>query len=421
MAKKKREKKPREVTKRQLSRWQQQQRRERITRYSGIFLIVALICFLGAGLYITQYRPVYQTVITVNDTKFNMKYYLNMLKYYGQGQSRMTLFTMAPDVERIIKEIELIRQGALELGITVSNDEVDEKLKSNNPPLSKDYRDIVRASMLTEKLLDEYFEHEVPVFAEQRHFLAIFLESESQALEVTDRLVAGDDFAELAAELSLDSVTKEKKGDLGWHPREIVADMLDSAVAEDYAFTNEVGVLSQPLYEEDKIKSMGYWLIKILERKEDSDEVHIQAILVGSESEANEASARLKAGEDFAQVAGEFSQLENAEENGGDMGPVSPGMLNATLEEFIFDPEVELGTVSELIRDEKAMTTGGYWLVKVLGKEDNRKIEDEDRTLLKSKALEQWISSLWDDPENKIESFLDDEKTAWAIEKVLEG
>ena len=48
--------------------------------------------------------------------------------------------------------------------------------------------------------------------------MAMFLESEAQANEVIARIEAGEDFGELAAELSLDDVTKEAEGDLGWCP-----------------------------------------------------------------------------------------------------------------------------------------------------------------------------------------------------------
>ena len=419
MVKKKREKKPREITKRQLSRWQQQRKRERLIRYLGIFIIVAVLSVVGAGWYISQYQPLHETVITVNDTNFDMKYYIDMLKYYGAGQSSLNLSILAREIEKTIGQNELVRQGALALDISVGNDEVKAELERRDLPLSKHHKDMVRTELLIKKLLDEYFEHQVPVSTEQYHVLAMLLESESQALEVSDRLEAGEDFADLAAELSMDGVTKEKKGDLGWHPKDIMAELLNSSIPEDYAFNSAVGVLSQPLYDEDRTRAGGYWLIKVLERKEDSDEVHILAMLLGSEEQANKARARLEAGEDFAEVAGELSQLDEAKENGGDMGWLSPGTSSPIIDEFVFDPEVEVGTTSEPLHDDKALTTGGYWLVKVLGKEDNREIEDEDRTLLKGRALNEWIDSLWDNPDNKVESFVDGEKLAWAVEKAM--
>ena len=49
-------------------------------------------------------------------------------------------------------------------------------------------------------------------------------------------------------------------------------------------------------------------------------------------------------------------------------------------------------------------------------------MEEEDRDLLVSKAASEWISGLWDDPENEVDdSYLTDEKKEWAIQKVMEG
>ena len=421
MTKKKREKKPREVTKRQLSRWQQQRRRERIVRYIGISIVAAIIIFLGTALFVTEYRPLYETAIKVNDTKFNMKYYVDMLEYYARGQKDYGLYNMTGQVETAIKQNELIRQGALALDFTVSDDRVDEVLNDRELPSGKLYRDIVQTELLVNKLLDEHFEHEVPASSEQIHVQAMFLESESQARELTEKLEAGGDFTELAAEFSLDVITKEEKGDLGWHPGDILSELLYSPVATDYVFSAEAGVLSPPLHDEEKFKGIGYWLVKLVERKDAEKEAHILVIQLGSEVEAREAKARLDAGEDFGDVAAELSHLEEAEEDRGDMGWASQGSLGPTLEEFIFNPDVEPGTVSDIIRDEDTATAGGYWLVEVAGRDENREISDEDRAALKYKALNKWVETLWDNPDNKIESFLDEKKIAWAVNKVMES
>ncbi len=420
MTKKRKIEKPkREVTKRQLSRWQQQRRRERIILGIGIFIIAAVLGIVGVGLY-SQYQPLYQTVIKVNDTKFNMNYYIKMLKLYGGGQPSYYVFGLADEVVNLIERNELVRQGAMELGISVSNKEVDKELKGYDPPLSKDYRDMVRTDLLASKLLDEYFEPSVPLFAEQRHIMAMLLESESQATEVRARLEAGEDFGELAGELSLEGLSRARNGDLDWRPKDVLAELLATSIPGDYAFDSEIGVLSQPIYDETIIKRMGYWLIEVLERREEPEEAHVQAILLGSEEEAQRVKARLE-GEDFATLAEEFSQLDASKENGGDLGWLTSGIMSPAFDGFVFDSEVELGTLSEPIRDEVAMTKGGYWLLRVLDKDDNREISDDDRDLLKAVALNEWVSSLWDDPENDIDdSYLDDEKKAWAIAKAME-
>jgi len=378
---------------------------------------------VGVGWYIGYYQPLHQVVVRVDNTEFNMNYYIKMLKFYGEGRPIQYMDALASELVVVIERNELIRKGALKLGITVSDKAVDEKLKSYDPPLSKDYRDIVRTELLISKLLDRHFEQTVPMFAEQRHIMAMFLESESQATEVRARVEAGEDFAELAGELSLDGLSKDKKGDLGWHPEDVLAELLATSIPGEYAFGSEVEVLSQPIYDETKTKSVGYWLVKILDRKQESEQVHIQAILLGSEEEAQDVRVRLEAGEDFTTLAKELSQHEATKENGGDFDwlsseDVAQGSAFAAWADIF---ELETGVVSEPIRDDTAVTAGGYWLLKVLDKEDNKQISDDDRNLLKAKALDEWVLSLWYDSGNQVNSYLKDEMREWAIAKAMEG
>jgi parvulin-like peptidyl-prolyl isomerase len=520
LTKKRQEKPRREITKRQLARWQEQRRRQRILFGLGISIIAAVLVIVGAGWYISQYQPLHQTVVSVNETRFNMDYYIKALRFYGGGQPSY-MYGIADQVITVIQRNELIRQEAMKLGIDVSQKEVDEELKSRDPPLKKDYRDFIRAEMLIDKLQDEYFEQEVPVYAEQRHIMAMLLESESQVAEVRDRIGAGQEFADLAGELSLESLSKEENGDLDWRPKGILTILLGTSAIDEYAFSSEVGVLSQPIYDEELIKGVGYWvakvlareekpekakvlgillgseeaaqnvrdrleagedfgelaeelsedeaskedggdlgwwtpgeagaafdefvfnpeielgvvsepilddtiaieggywLIKVLERKEKKETADVQVILLGSEKEAQEVRARLEAGEDFGELAKELSQHVESKEDGGEVAGVTPDMMNSALSEFVFNSWVELETVSEPIRDDTVFTEGGYWLIKVIDKDDNRQLEDDDRKLLKAEAFTKWVEALRNDPENKIESYLDDEKKAWAIEKAM--
>jgi len=422
LVKKKVKKPQREVTRRQLSRWQRQKKRQRILLVSGILIICAVLGVIGAGIYqqwyIPEYKPLHQTVITVNNTEFNMDYYIKMLKYYGQGMSIQQIYGLVDEVVIYIEQNELIKQGALNLGISISDKEVDNELKNRDLPLGKDYWDVVRAQMLVDKLLDEHFEPEVPLSAEHRHILAMFLESESQAIEVRARLESGEDFAELASQLSLDAFSKEKEGDLGWRPEDALTILLNTSLPDEYAFISELGVLSQPIYDEAKTKNVGYWIINVLERQEEPEQAHIQVILLSSEQQAQTVITRLEDGEDFATLAKEFSQLEGVEDNEGDLSLITPNVMSSTVDEFVFNTELEL---SQPLRDEDVWTEGGCWLVKVIDIDDDRETEDEDRDLLKAKALNEWLSALWDDPQNKVENYLDDEKTAWAIMYIIES
>jgi len=421
LVKKRREKPRREITKRQLSMWQRQERRRRIIFSVGIFIIAAVLVVVGVGWYIGQYKPLHEVVIRVNDTEFNMNYYIKALKYYGRGMPAGQLLYLTGQVEEAIEQGELIKQEAAKLGISVSNDEIDEKLDSYDPPLSKTYRDLAEAEVIVAKLRDDYFDKQVPASAEQRHIMAMFLESEAQVHEVRSRLESGEDFETLAQELSLERFSRTEGGDFEWHPEGILAILLGASVPEEHAFSSEVGVLSPPVYDETQTKGVGYWLIRVLERNEDLKEADIQVVLLGSEEEAEKIRARLQSGEDFAAMAEEFSQHDASKEEGGELDWLTPGIATAAVDGFIFNPDVKLNELSEPIRDDAVTTTGGYWLVEVLDKEDDRKIENGDRSLLISQAMNEWLALLWEDTEDNIESFLDSVKNEWAIEKATRG
>jgi hypothetical protein len=416
-----------EPTKHQLSRQQQQKKRQRLFLIIGISVISVVAGILGGGWYEDEYLPRQEVVIRVNDTEFNMGYYLDMFKVqadpyiqaYEASQAKLYVQVLADEVERFIQENELMRQGALALGIEVTNSEVDEALKEADPPLGKEYWELMKHDLLVQKLLAEHFELEVPTSGEQGYVMAMFLESESQAVNARARLVEGENFVVLADELSLETVSAEGDGDFDWHPRGILSDRFGLSIVEDYAFSAEVGVLSQPLFDETRSKNVGYWLAEVLEKDQDEngDLYHIRVMLLGSEEEAQDMKARLEGGEDFATLAEEYSQHSGSKEDGGDMDWLALEDVQAPLKDFVLNAELE--TVSEPVRDETSTTKGGYWLVEVVDKEDDRQISDDDRSFLKYEALDDWLTALSEDPENEVESYLDSEKKAWAIDQVL--
>ena len=422
MAKKKKKamKPHREPTRRQLAHWQKQKKRQRIILITGIAIIAAVVMISVSGWYISEYRPMNEKVIRVNDTEFNMKYYVDTIELAGGGQSPEILQYLAESAIQNIEQNELTRQGALKLGIDISDDEVKEEIKSYEVDNNAVNRDLIRTDLLTEKLRDEYFDKQLPEKTAQRHVMAMLLESESQSAEVRERLEGGESFTELAGELSLDYFSQAKEGDYGWHPDSIFREIFSTNTTLDYVLSAEVGELSQPVYDENIAKSVGYWLLKVADRNEEAEEAHVYAILLGNEDEAKDARARLEAGESFGTLALEFSHYGNAEEDEGDLGMVVRGELPAAADEYIFNDEIELETLSEPIRDDTMSTQGGYWLIKVLKEDDDRMIDDEDRDFLISRALNEWITSLWDDPDNDIDhSYLDEAKKAWAIQRLM--
>jgi parvulin-like peptidyl-prolyl isomerase len=423
LAKEKTEKPKREMTKRQLSRWQQQERRRRFIFIIGMSIVIAVLAVIGVGVYyqwyVPEHKPLGEVVIEVNDTKFDMDYYIKTLKIYTSGLTALEIYNATDEVARIIEECELVRQEAMKLGISVSDDEVDKVLEGYDPPLGEGYRDTVRAQMLLKILNDEYFDKQVPIFAEQRHILAMFLEDEPQANEVRAMLEASDNFTQLAGELSLEATSKVQEGDLGWQPEGMLTLRLGFSAVDEYAFGAEVGVLSQPVPDETTTKTGGYWLVKVVERDEVSGEAYVKVILLGNEQEANEVRARLEAGEDFATLAEELSQHYVSRLGGGDWS-VSVGEAEAAaIYDFVFNAELDV--LSQPIYDNMVSTKGGYWLIKVTEVDSDRRITDDDRDLLKTDALSKWIESLFADPANIIKSYLDEQKKQWVVSYITGG
>ena len=168
------------------------------------------------------------------------------------------------------------------------------------------------------------------------------VKARAEAAKARQRIVAGEKFAKVAAEVSDDPGSARSGGDLGYFTR----GQLDPAV-EDAAFSQKIGVVSAPVR-----SPVGYHLVEVLDRdtlktaaKRDSVdeqgrpviEAHARHILVRVEvTEADVERARKKAervraeaakGGDFAQLVSRYSEYKGPSSAGGDLGFLSLGNL----------------------------------------------------------------------------------------------
>jgi parvulin-like peptidyl-prolyl isomerase len=419
LAKKKKAAKPqREYTRRQLSQLQRQRRRQRILFYGGIFIIAAVVVIVLVGWYMGEYRPMHQTVIAVNDAEFDASYYIDALRFIGRDQPVEYLQSLADPLIQQIEQGELIRQTALKLGISVSDDEVKQQLESAEMVVNDASVDLIRAELLRNRIYSDYLDPKLPASDEQVHIMAMLVESENQAEEVRARLQNSENFTSLAEEFAQNYYSKEiNQGDFGWHPRSILEEQLGSSVAVDYAFSSEPGTLSQPLEDEEAYKQLGYWLIKVLERQFE-DEAVVQAVLLCDEGEAEEIKARLEAGDDLETIASEYSQYSESKDQGGELGAVSIGDISDAFDAYVFNPDLEIGVWSEPIHDDVYWTQGGYWLIKVVDRDDDRELSVEDRDYLLGKEYNDWLSNLWLENAAGINhTYLTPEVKQWVIEE----
>jgi len=105
----------------------------------------------------------------------------------------------------------------------------------------KEFRAMIEMDILRTKVYEETTK-DIPIEQSQIWARHILVETEEEALDVIARLEAGEDFATLAQEVSLDTASGANGGDLGWFgPGQMVPEF------ENAAFTLEDGEISQPV------------------------------------------------------------------------------------------------------------------------------------------------------------------------------
>jgi hypothetical protein len=419
------EKKPREMTRRQLSHHKRQQRRQRIIFIGGITVIVAVVLIILVGWFTGEYLPMHRTVIKVGDVKFDTRYYIDALKIYGANQPESQFNTIGPTVQNYIIQNEVIRQAAEKLGISISDKDIKEQIGGADSSLSRAYLDIVRAQLLPAKLQDEYISTLVPVSANQVDINTMMVESDTVALELRDRLLNGDNFTALDNEFAQNYTSKQNNGEYGWHPASILQALLGTMIPVDFAFSAEPGTLSPPLYDADSYKQFGYWIINVQDINAD-EEATVQALFLSSRAEALDIRSNLEAGGNLTALADEYSQYSPSKEGHGDLGlidkPADPGdtAITAAFDGYVFGPDVKMGEWSNPVSDNTLWTKGGSWLVEVMDKQADREISSDDRSKLITTAYDDWLGNIWQAASDSIDySNLSQEVNQWATERAL--
>ncbi len=105
-----------------------------------------------------------------------------------------------------------------------------------------EFRTLLHEPTALRELLRQIFELEAPTSSEQVRARHILVDTEEAANSVIERLTAGEDFADLAAELSNDTSNRDKGGELGWFPRGIMVKEF-----EEVAFSLPAGQTSDPV------------------------------------------------------------------------------------------------------------------------------------------------------------------------------
>ena len=253
--------------------------------------------------------------------------------------------------------------------------------------------------------LSGYFASQLPDTMEQAHVQVMLVESQEMADAVMAKIESSGNFTALVDEFSCNP---QIEGDLGWLPQEL----MPRASIGEVAFSLEPGESSK-IYDQSATKNVGYWLIEVTDKNEEKG-IKARAMLLGSEQEALEIKSKLDKGEDFAVLAKEYSQ-HGSKDDGGELGWLKQGDMNSeTFDEIAFN--LPLNSVSEPVKDESAQTEGGCWIAKVLQKGEHE-LSEEIKERLTSNDFAQWLQEQREN--NTINNYLDEEKRAWAVDRVL--
>lgn len=425
MSKKNQEKKAgRFVSKHQLSKWQRQKRLRNITMGAGLAVIVAVVVIVGLGFYNSEIRPYTRTAIRVNNATFSVRYLINMLRLYGGGSQDLPQDIVADQVISIIEQQELIRQGAVDLGMQVKRSDIVAELKKNEQPATKEIVDIQTASALIDKLRTDYFKPKVAANQPQVNVQAMLLESQDAAQQAVDRLKAGEAFDTLADALSKEGITKSKKGDLEWLAGHEADLLITSDNVGNLMLAAPTGI-SGPYYDDSVVKDYGYWVIKVLEKTDASADgttpkrVHVEGILTGSPADAQSVIEKLKSGEDFATLAKEVSLQPGVKEGASspDLGWTDYSDSLTDYQKSLFD--LPLSEFSGPLADSEQQTKGGYWVFNILEKDGNKALTDQQMSVLVGDLVNKWAEGLPKDSKNKIEVVMSNEQKQFAILQAL--
>ena len=405
-------------TKRQLTRRQRQQRTQRIIVIVGALFFVLIGGFIGYGYYAEQYKPLHQPVVKISGNVFDMDYYIKLLELYTQGKDDAETWAMADELIEVIEYGEVLRGVSPDLGFAVSADEVNIALERSGLPDEKVYRDTISSTLLANKLIQNYFDPKVPAECEHVQVQALFAESEEVAAMVADKLRDGADFSYLAKQYSLEAITKGSGGDLGWLPEDFTYMFLGDlggSLLKDISFSLEPGMLSEPVYDASVTKGLGYWLVEVTEKDEEEGS-RVRGILLGTRQEAEDIRARIEAGEDFGALAKENSHDSASMEQGGDLGWIKQdGIGNRVIAGLV--SHLDPGALSQPTADSFVQTKGGYWLVKVIDRDDSREFDDNTRETIRLQLFEDWVNE--HRQKDSVETYLTEKQKSWAVTQVL--
>lgn len=240
----------------------EQQARLLLIGVTALVVIVA-VAFIGFGYYNSVVKPRNRTVLQADDVKVSYSDMKRRMKFeyfssisFQQNPSALPEATYA----NLLNELTLVQRAREDLGITTTPEELDKKLRArigaaedaDQPTFAtrlksaletsglkeKEYRRLVEAELLMEKVREK-FKAEAPATVPQAKIAVMVTDDRTKLEAAAARVKAGDDWATVAKEVSIEPDVQTKGGIKEFAPAGSF-----SVVYDDYAFSGAVGQVS---------------------------------------------------------------------------------------------------------------------------------------------------------------------------------
>lgn len=236
--------------------------------FGGTILIILIaLGFIAFGYYDSVIKPRNRTVLEVDGISVSYSAMKRRMAYdYTQsGQQLGERLGILPELsyQNLLNELTLISRAEEDLGLTVTAEEIETELRTRvgvtdaasekefadafRRELAEtglhdgEYRRLVRAEVLETKATEK-FQAEAPATLPQAKLDVIQTADRAIAEQAILRVIAGEEWALVAKELSSDPLVEQNSGSRDFQPRESISENY-----ADYAFTAPPGEVSQPI------------------------------------------------------------------------------------------------------------------------------------------------------------------------------
>ncbi|MDQ3190706.1 MAG: peptidylprolyl isomerase [Bacteroidota bacterium] len=349
---------------------------------------IILWCCLSVFVKAQDKDPV---LMTIGDKQVYLSEFLNI---YNKNSNRQT-----PDDEKALNEyldlfvnFKLKVREAEALGLDTTSAFKNE-LAGYRKQLAQPY--LTDNSVNDNLLMEAYERHKTEINAS--HILINLsqtalpkdtLAAYNKILKIRDRILKGEDFAQIAKKVSEDPSAKENGGNLGYFTAMQMVYPFETA-----AFNTAIGEISMPVR-----SRFGYHLIKVLDKRPARGQILVAHIMIETPKDGSadaetaktkifEIYKKAKAGDDFAQLSSQYSDDKGSAKKGGELPWFGTGRMVPEFENASFQLEKK-GDISEPFQ-----TRFGWHIVKIIDKKEVPSLE-EMRAELKSKISKDSRSQL---------------------------